>query len=167
MKKFWFVPLIFALACGGNISDEQRQKFKEGMEQQKIVRITETEIMNESLEKGQEIMSSLKQKKYTPGHADSIATRHGVKIHFTVPGAGNALAVEQELIDAYIAGLATGSTQDNLQKVYNTAKKDSFDTLLYSAPAITLLPDGSEQLDGIWNIYIPKKAIVLEISKTK
>ena len=41
MKKIWIVPVAFLLACGGNISEEQREKFKEGMEQQKIVRITE------------------------------------------------------------------------------------------------------------------------------
>lgn len=167
MKKFLFFPLVFAMACGGNISDEQRQKFKEGMEQQKIVRVTEPEIMNASLLKGKEVMNSLKQSKYTKTQADSIASHYGVRIHFTIPGAGNALAVEQELIDAYIAGMATGSAEENVQKIYDTPQKDSFDTLLYSAPAITLLPDGSEQLDGIWNVYIPKKTIVLEISKTK
>lgn len=167
MKKIWIVPVAFLLACGGNISDEQREKFKEGMEQQKIVRITEPEIMNASLEKGHAVMSYLEKKKYSPSLADSIEKEFAVKVHFTVPGSGNALAVEQELIDAYIAGIAAGSAQENLQKIYTSPEKESFDTLLYSKPAVTILPDGSEQLDGIWNIYIPKKSIVLEISKTK
>lgn len=167
MKKIWIVPIAFLLACGGNLSDEQREKFKDGMEQQKIVRITEPEIMNASLEKGHEVMRFLGQKKYSPSLADSVERQFNVKVHFTVPGSGNALAVEQELIDAYITGMASGAAQENLQKIYNTPGKDSFDTLLYSRPAITVLPDGSEQLDGIWNIYIPKKSIVLEITKTK
>ena len=112
-------------------------------------------------------MSYLEKKKYSPSLADSIEKQFAVKVHFTVPGSGNALAVEQELIDAYIAGIAAGSAQENLQKIYTSPEKESFDTLLYSKPAVTILPDGSEQLDGIWNIYIPKKSIVLEISKTK
>ena len=59
MKKLWFVTLLLSFACGGNLSDEQRQKFKEGMEQQKIVRITEPEIMNASIDKGHAVMKAL------------------------------------------------------------------------------------------------------------
>jgi hypothetical protein len=167
MKKFWLALLLGSFACGGNLSDEERKKIKEGLEEQKIVRITEPEIMTASLDKGHAVMHSLQARKYSKAFADSVGALHGVKIRFSVPGEGNALAIEQELIDAYIAGLATGSAQENLQKIYTSSKRDAFDTLLYSKPALTVLPDGSEQLDGIWNVYIPKKQIVLEITKTK
>jgi hypothetical protein len=167
MKKFGLVVLLGLVACGGNLSDEQRKKFKEGMEQQKIVRITEPEIMAETLERGHEVMNVLAEKPYSPSLADSVAKAYGVRIRYNVPGKGNAQAVEQELIDAYIIGMATGAADENLQKIYTTSRKDDFDTLLYSKPAITKLPDGSEQLDGIWNVYIAKKQIVLQISKSK
>jgi hypothetical protein len=167
MKKIGLALLALSLGCGGNLSDEQRKKFKEGMEQQKIVRITEAEIMEAGLSKGHQILKALENKPFSQGLADSLAQAYKVKINWTVPGGSNALAIEQELIDAYIAGMATGSIQENLQKIYNSSQGDKYDSLLYSKPSLSKLPDGSEQLNGIWNIYIPKKQIVLEITKTK
>ena len=167
MKNLCLFGALLITACGGNLSDEQRKKFKEGMEQQKIVRITEPEIITASLDKGQEVIRLLETKPYSKSFADSVAKNHQVKIRFAVPGENNALAVEQELIEAYIAGMATGAAVENIQKIYSDERKSDFDTLLYSKPAISKLSDGSEQLDGIWNIYIPKKQIVLSISKSK
>jgi hypothetical protein len=167
MNKFWMIALLVLVACGGNLSDEQRRKIKQEMEEKKIVRITEPEIMTGALEKGHSVIKSIGNNTYSEALVDSIEKKHGVKIHYAVPGGKNSQAIEQELIDAYITGIATGAADENLQKVYNNARKDSFDTLLYSKPSITRLPDGTEQLDGIWNIYIPKKQVVLEISKSK
>jgi hypothetical protein len=166
MKKRCLILVFVVTACGGNLSDEQRKKFKEGMEQHKIVRIQEPEIMDASLKKGQQIVKSLESNP-SPASIDSTQHVHQVKIHFAVPGEGNALAIEQELIDAYIAGMATGTVQENLQKIYSSTERDRYDTLLYSKPAIVTRPDGTEELKGIWNIYIPKKQIVLDISKSK
>jgi hypothetical protein len=167
MKNLCLLGVLLISACGGNLSDEQRKKFKEGMEQQKIVRITEPEIMTASLDKGHEVIRLLDNQPYSKSITDSIANIHQVKIRFAVPGEKNALAVEQELIEAYVAGMASGSAVENIQKIYSDEKKSEFDTLLYSKPSISKLSDGSEQLDGIWNIYIPKKQIVLSISKSK
>jgi hypothetical protein len=167
MKKICLVILCVAFACGGNLSDEQRKKFKEGVEQSKIVHVTEAEIMTASLEKGHAVMKLLESKPYNEALIDSVQKLLQVKIRWVVPGAGNAYDVERQLVDAYIASMATGSAEENLQKIYSSDQKNSFDTLLYSKPAITKLPDGAEQLDGIWNIYIPKKQIVIEIGKTK
>jgi hypothetical protein len=167
MKKIWMIALLAVVACGGNLSDEQRAKIKKEMEDKKIVRITEPEIMTASLDKGHSVMKSLENKRYSAALVDSVEKIHDVKIHYAVPGGKNSQAIEQELIDAYVMGIATGNADENLQKVYTNAQKDSFDTLLYSKPAITRLPDGTEQLDGIWNIYISKKQVVLEISKSK
>ena len=167
MNNWSLLTVAVLMSCGGKLSDEQRQRFKEGMEEQKIVRITEPEIMNASLEKGQAIVESLEAKPFSAQRIDSVQRAEHVKVRYVVPGAGNALAVEQELIEAYIAAMTTGAPEANLQKIYSTDRKDQFDTLLYSKPAVSTLADGTEQLDGIWNVYIPKKAIVLSISKEK
>jgi hypothetical protein len=167
MKKIGLALLALSLGCGGNLSDEQRKKFREGMEQQKIVRITESEIMEAGLSKGHQILKVLENRSFSQSLTDSLEQACNVKINWVVPGGSNALAIEQELIDAYIAGIATGSTQENLQKIYNSSQRDEYDSLLYSKPSLSKLRDGSEQLNGIWNIYIPKKEIVLEITKTK
>ncbi len=155
------------MACGGNLSDEQRKKLRDGMEQQKIVRVTESEILAASLDKGQEVMTAIGKRKFSPLLADSLEKAYGVKVRFAVPGAANAHAIEQELVEAYITGIVTGAADENLQKVYTDSDKTAFDSVLYSKPAVNIVPDGSEILEGVWNIYMPKKQIVLEISKTK
>lgn len=159
--------MLLSFGCGGNLSDEQRKKFREGMEEQKIVRVTDAEIMSGALEKGHEVIAVLNRKKLTTAQIDSLEQAENVRISYAVPGEANAIAVEQELIEAYIVSMTTGSAQENLQRVYATQQKDVYDTLLYSRPDVSQLPDGSEQLNGIWNIYIPKKQVVLTISKTK
>jgi hypothetical protein len=167
MKNSFLIVMLIAMACGGRLSDEERKKLREGMEKQKIVRVTEPEIMTATLEKGHAIVGLLENKRFSQKALDSVGQVHGVHIRWVVPGQGNALAIEQELIDAYISAMVTGSAEENLQKVYTSANRDAFDSLLYSKPSVTRLPDGSEQLDGIWNIYIAKKQIVLDISKNK
>jgi hypothetical protein len=167
MKKLYLLIFMFSIACGGNLSDEQRKKLREGMEQQKIVRITDDEIVASALDKGHQLVNFLEQKAPSQSQIDSLESVSNVKIHFTTPGSANALAIEQQLIEAYIAGIATGDQQENLQKIYTTEKRESYDSLLYSKPKITRLADGTEQLEGIWNIYISKKNVVLEITKTK
>lgn len=167
MRNVFALLLLVATGCGGNLSEEQRQKFREGMEQHKIVRITEPEIMTASLEKGQRIIAVLEKKTLSPSFIDSVGLAQGVNIRWIVPGGSNALAVEQELIDAYISGMTTGAAEENLQKIYTSQSKSEFDTLLYTKPSIKKLPDGSEFLEGVWNIYIPKKDVVLAISKRK
>jgi hypothetical protein len=167
MKKYALAILLISFGCGGNLSEEQRKKIKEGMEEQKIVRITDAEIMTAAMEKGGQVYNVLKGKNLAALALDSIEENHGATIHFSVPGEKNTLAIEQELIEAYIAGIAQGGAPENLQKIYVNERKDEYDTLLYSKPQISILPDGSERLDGIWNIYLAKKPIVLDISKNK
>ena len=138
------------------------------MEKQKIVRVTDSEIVAHGMDIGQRVFASLLKTDFAPGAIDSIARRNGVKIKFLVPGAHNALVVEQELIDAYVNGIAAGGAgQENLQKLWTDAEKNQYDSLVYSQPKLTKRPDGVEELQGIWNIYIAKKNIVLDIGKDK
>jgi hypothetical protein len=167
MKKYALVLLLISLGCGGNLSEEQRKKFKEGMEGQKIVRITDAEIMTAAMEKGGQVYAALNGKNLKTSAIDSLEETLGATIHFSVPGGTNTLAIEQELIEAYVAGMTQGGAPENLQKIYVNERKDEYDTLLYSKPQVTVLADGTERLDGIWNIYLPKKSIVLAISKNK
>ena len=157
------MALMCCLGCGGSLSDEQREKIREGMELQKIVKVSDAEIMAVALEKGQKVHKILDGAP--PTAADSIARTHRVKIRFVVPGQKNSRELEQELIEAYINGIAAGSSQENLQKIWTSPAKDNYDSLLYTFPQLVIHPDGVEELKGIWNVYIAKKDVVLDIGR--
>lgn len=162
--------MILALllsACGGNLSDDQRKKLKEGMANQKIVQVSDSDIVTAAHEQGKKIYEQLERAQFDPTKVDSIANYYRVKIKWVVPGAGNAQETEQQLIDAYVMGMATGTLQDNIQRLHRSADQTAYDSLLYSKPKVSPMPDGVEQLEGIWNIYLSKKQIVLSISAAK
>lgn len=167
MNKFGFAVLFILMSCGGTLSDEQRKKLKEGMEQQKIVRVTDSEIMSATLDKAHQVYSSLERTGFNPAKIDSLEDEYRVNIKWVIPGSENALDIEKELIEAYILGITEGAKQENLQKLWTTQQKDDYDSLLYTRPKITRFADGSEQLDGLWNISLSRKEIVLEIGKDR
>jgi hypothetical protein len=164
MKKPAIILLFLLTGCGGTLSDEQRKQMREQMELHKIVRVTEIEITEAAFEQGRETMKILESFNGESSKTDSFLRANKGAIHFVVPGASNARALEQQLIDAYLAD-ESGAVQDNVQELRNG--DGTYDTLLYTKPVTVKMPDGSEQLNGIWNIWIPKKQLVLEIGKRK
>ena len=96
---------------------------------------------------------------------DSLEKQYHVNITLLTPGASDALEVENQLIEAYVAGAETGSVQDNIQKLHATDAADSYDSLLYTRPKLSALPDGAVKVDGIWNIYLSRKDVIRSISK--
>jgi hypothetical protein len=166
MKYPVLICTIILTACGGSISDEQRKKFKEGMEMEKIVRATDSDILAEAMDKGHAAFDALKATSFSLNKIDSIEKAQNVRINFLVPGKGNALAIEQEMIDAYVNSIALGGgNQENLQKVWTDAEKKNYDSVMYSQPKMLVRADGVEELQGIWNIFIAKRDIVLNIGR--
>jgi len=149
--------------CGGKLSDEQRKKMNEGMEQQKIVRLSDSDITTAAMDRGREVFQQLEQVQFDSSKVDSIAAVHHVKIKWLVPGKVAGASLEQQLIDAYITGLATGSLQENIQKIHRPGDQ-AYDSLVYSKPVVSPMPDGVENLEGIWNIYLSRKQVVLDVS---
>jgi hypothetical protein len=167
MKNLWIVCLFF-MACGGSLSDEQRKKLREGMEKQQIVKVTDAEIVTAASEQGKSIFGELEKMGFDTTAIDALAKDHKVKIRWVVPGASNAREMEKQLIEAYVLGAATGAVQDNIQKIRsNPENETAYDSLLYSKPMMSRLPDGTDKLEGIWNIYLSKKEVVLSISASK
>lgn len=130
------------------------------MEQQKIIQLSDSEIITAALTLGQTVFNAMEKVKFNPAKIDSIALQYNVKTSWIKPGATNAREIEQQLIDAYITGIATSSMQENIQKL-RTGTGDEYDSLIYSKPVVTPMPDGVENLEGVWNIYLSKKQIVL------
>jgi hypothetical protein len=164
MKHLWFLLAVLLTACGGSLSDEQRKKLHEGMEDQKIVKLSDAEIVTASLEQGRAIYQALESVSFNSAKVDSIEKKHHVQIKLLTPGSSNALEVENQLIEAYVAGAATGSVQDNIQKIHASQDPKNYDSLLYSRPKISPLPDGAVKVEGIWNIHLAKKDVVRTIS---
>ncbi len=163
------LPSILLLAlvlgsCGGKLSDEQRERIKEGMEHQKIIKVSEAEIMAEAVEKAQAVMAKLKTADST--EIVNIARSEKVSVRFLTPGNANARAIERELIEAYITGITEGA-EENIQKVWVDDQRTDYDSLLFSRPQTRVNEEGVEELQGIWNIYIARKDLVLQIGKDK
>jgi hypothetical protein len=166
MKVLVLIVLSVGLiSCGGSLSDEQRKKLHDGMEDQKIVKLNDSEIVTASLEMGRQIFAEMERKNFERQKMDSIERAFKVEIKLIKPGASNALAVENQLIEAYISGAETGAVQDNIQKMHRTASAEQYDSLLYTRPKVSPLPDGAVKVEGIWNIYFSKKEVVRAITK--
>ena len=165
MKKFSLIGVIVLMACGGSLSDEQRKKLHDGMENQKIIKLNDSEIVTASLDQGRIIFSALEKVKFDPAKVDSLSEAYHARIRWIVPGSPDALEVESQLIEAYVIGAETGSTQDNIQKLRQDPQSEEYDSLLYSRPVVTPMPDGVVNVEGVWNIYLAKKEIILSVSK--
>jgi hypothetical protein len=164
MKGWILIGLIILTGCGGSLSEEQRKKLHEGMDKQKIVKLSDSEIMTASLDQGRLIFDALKKLEFNPSKVDSVSKKYEVKIRWITPGAGDALEVENQLIEAYVVGAETGSVQDNVQELHGNTSS-SYDSLLYSRPIVTPMADGAVNVEGVWNIYMSKKNIVLSSTK--
>lgn len=150
----FFVGLLL-FSCGGSLTDEQRKKMKEAQEQQAIVKVTDAEITEAAFEKGRAVMETLK----TPDQAESAGNAAQVRIHWLEPGGGDALEIEQQLIDAYINSVIEGvPLQDNVQNI-------GTDSVLYTKPVVLTRPDSSIEIKGTWNIWMSKKQLILGMNK--
>lgn len=164
MKKAYLLVLILLLGCGGSLSDEQRKKLREGVDNSKIVRLSDSEIVMSSLEQGRSIFQSMESRGFKPDAIDSIENQYRVRVKLITPGSHDALEVESQLIEAYVVGAETGSLPDNIQKLGVTDNQDQYDSLVYTKPQVTPLSDGSVKVEGVWNIYLAKKDVVRAIT---
>lgn len=163
MKILIPLVILFVLAaCGGTLSDEQRKKMKEQMELHKIRKVSEAEITEAAFSRGRQLAATLEGFHGDSLKIDSLNRTEGGRIHWMVPGKTTALALEQQLIDAYLAS-PDAPLQDNVQKIRNPAG-DS-DSILYSKPVVTKAADGTERLLGVWNIWLSQKQLILAMKK--
>ena len=166
MKEMCLVITSFLLlACGGNLSDEQRKKLHEGMEDQKIVKLSDAEIVTTSLDQGRIIYEAMESISFEASKLDSLEQHYRVKIQLLKPGTSNALEVENQLIEAYVAGAESGAIHDNIQKLHTANKGEDYDSLIDTRPKVSPLPDGAVKVEGIWNIHLAKKEIIRAAAK--
>jgi hypothetical protein len=156
MKKLFIISLLLITACGGSLSDEQRKQMREASEQQAIIKVTDAEIMEAAFAKGRSVMSLLKDNN---PDTSKVASQEAVEIHWLGAGKTHGLEIEQQLIDAYLNSLLSGTPlQDNVQKI-------GTDTLVYTNPIVLTRADSSIEIRGTWNIWIAKKELILAMNK--
>lgn len=164
MKFVHLVCVVLLIGCGGSLSDEQRKQMHEKMEVNKIVRVTEIEIVEAAYAEGRKIVNTLDSLHQDSARLKAFIHNSTAEINFLTPDATHARVVEKQLIDAYLSD-TSGTFQDNIQNLRNAG--GTVDSLLYTKPLTKKLPDGSDQLMGVWNVRLSKKNLVIEIGKKK
>ena len=164
MKVLPYVFLCVLISCGGSLSDEKRKEMREKMEANKIVKVTEMEITEAAFDEGRNMVRQMDSlKRDSSSLTKYLSSREG-SVRFIRPGEGTNRLLEQQLIDAYLAD-PSGAFQDNVQKVRND--QGDFDTLLYTKPVTKKMQGGSDELIGVWNIWLSKKDLVKKISRQR
>jgi len=158
MRRFLYVFILLLTACGGKLSDEQRKRIKEDMKQHKIMRVTDAEITEAAFKHGREVMKVIALIKNNTTRIDSLGNALKTKIKWVVPGAKNALEIENQLIEAYLVSSINGGMEDNVQRL-------GTDSLLFTQPVTEKLKDGSENVKGMWSIRMAKKDLILAMDK--
>ncbi len=158
MKKLVII-VTACWACGGKLSDEQRQRLHEGMATQDIKRVSEADLQEAAMGYAKTVLVDvMKVDKYLnqKSRIDSIASHHHVRIFSLIPNDSTLREIEKQLVEAYITGADTGQAGDNLQKAGE-------DSLLYTAPIFKNRPDGSQQFSHAIGIKMAKKTVVLSM----
>lgn len=163
MKKIVLISLVTLMSCGGSLSEEQRKRLHDGMEKQKIVKMSDSEIVSAAMAEGRAFYSVMAALAFDRTRTDSAARVFGLKVVELDINSANGKEMEKQLLDAYISAAATGSMPDNIQKIRKSNEED-YDSLIYSKP-IVVTKDGVENVTGVWNIYLAKKQIIISASK--
>lgn len=164
MKTATLFSFLILSACGGSLTDEQRKAMRENMELNKIVRITEAEMTEAAFAKGRATVARLEQLQDRPRELDSFLISNEGRIRFIKPEGPFDHSLEEQLMQAYKTDTSAWN-QENLQKARTGT--GGFDSLLYTRPVTSQLPKGDKRLEGVWNIWIPKKVLVVEMGKNK
>ena len=150
---------IVCIACGGKLSDEQRQRLHEGMATQDIKRISDADLQLAAMTYAKSVLMDVEKVDVylnQKSRIDSIASKRQVRIYSLIPDDSALREIEKQLVEAYISGADTGQAADNLQNAGE-------DSLLYTRPIFKNRPDGSQQFSHAIGIKMAKKTVVLSM----
>jgi hypothetical protein len=159
MKNIILISLLILSSCGGTLTDEQRRKARESMEQGQLKRVTDAEMTEASFAMGRALTELIEKKDpllMNRVFLDSLEKVYAVKILSMLPCDSTSRAVESQIIEAYIAGAGQVELNDNIQKFGR-------DSVLYTKPLLRDRPDGSVEFSKALGIRMAKKEIVLSI----
>lgn len=159
MKNLIFWGFLILTACGGTLTDEQRRKAREAIDQGQLKRVTDSELTEASFALGRIITEKIEKRDrdlVNRAFLDSLQNVYNVEIISMKPGDSTSRAVEQQIIEAYITGTGQVELNDNIQKMGK-------DSMLYTKPILKERPDGSVEFSKALGIRMAKKEIVLSI----
>lgn len=155
MKYITALVLLVLISCGGSLSGDERKRLQEESRKHEIKRVTEAEIAGAALVKGRSVTEIANAFRNDRRRLDSLSRASGAIVRWRVPGDTDALAVEQQIIDAYVMN-PTADLPDNVQDIAG-------DSVLYSRPGVSVLPDGAVEIEGVWSVRFSKKELILEM----
>jgi hypothetical protein len=144
---FFFLCFV---QCGGQLTDDQRKRLKEGMLLHELKKVSDVEITEAAFQIGRNASDSFEKNG-----ADSLRDALQLKISRLHPGDSGLTSLEKQILDAYAEASET-ELFDNLQRLGS-------DSLLYTKPVLKKLPNGLNRLDYVLAIQIPKKSVILSI----
>jgi hypothetical protein len=156
MKYSILLIAVTLVSCTGSLSDEQRKRIKESMEQGEIKKLSEAQITEAAFAYGRKITSLLDKSDKTLTNTtllDSLSQAYQVEIISIHPDNLNMRGVERQLLDAYMNG---GASSDNIQKM-------GADSILFTKPVLLGHPDGSTEFLKALGIRMTRKQVVLSI----
>jgi hypothetical protein len=154
----FFACTLFLFSCGGSLSEDQKKRIRESMEEGQIRKVSDAELTEAAFSYGRLIVDDLKgtdQDLSNPSTIDSIENIYGVKIISLKTGDSALMEIEKQIIEAYTSG-GSLDLPDNIQR-FGT------DSLLYTKPIMQEKPDGSVEFVKAIGIHLPKKRVVLSI----
>lgn len=161
MKTKWLVVLSILVGCGGSLSDEQRKKVKEGLEQNKVKKVSEAQITDEAFREGRAIAAVLEKRDPSMVNLaliDSLEKAFQVEVLNMQPNDSLLRAVEQRIIEAYTTGSDITSMSDNIQRM-------GADSLLYTKPIMIQNLDGAVAFSKALGVRMLKKNVILSIKE--
>lgn len=157
MRRLCLILSVLLASCGGNLSTDERKKLHDASKRQEIVRVTEAEIAEAALEQGRNLTDRAMALKGNPAGLDSLGRSHHASVRWVQPGATNALGIEQQIIEAYVMN-PSEDLPDNIQDMGE-------DSILYSRPQVSKLPDGTIMVEGMWSVALSRKDIILRMTE--
>jgi hypothetical protein len=156
MKYSFLLIAVVLFSCTGSLSDEQRKRIKESMEQGEIKKLSEAQVTEAAFVYGRMVASILDERDKSLTNTvllDSLSQAFHIEIVTIQTENKNLRGVEKQLLEAYMAG---GEANDNIQKM-------GADSLLYTKPILREHPDGSTEFLKAIGIRMTRKQVVLSI----
>jgi hypothetical protein len=158
MKYIGLLIFVMLISCTGSLSDEQRKRIKESMEQGEIKKVSEAEILEHAFSYGRGIATILDKRDKTLMNQplqDSLSSAFQVEIILLQPENTRLRSVERQVMEAY---LESKELNDNIQKM-------GTDSLLYTLPIANENRDDSLSFQKVLGIRMTRKQIVLSIKE--
>lgn len=159
MKKFVWIFCVSLVACNGTLTEEQKRKIREEREESQIKKISEADITEAAFTNGRAISAVLEKRDNqlkNKALIDSLENAFNVEIISLQTNDSTLRAIEQKIIEAYIAGGASTSLSDNIQKMGK-------DSILYTKPLMLEKKDGSVEFTKALGIRMSKRNVIRSI----